>query len=427
MTASRRFEQDLPALIADTYLAGTPDYRDDLIWLVERTPQRPAWMIPGRWLPMDLITERVATPRAPWRALATIALIALLIAALAAAYVGSQPRVPAPFGIVANGLIVSSENGDIVARDTVDGASRVLIGRPEHDIAIGFAPAGDRLLIGEDDGANHLALWVAAPNGSDLKRIGGPYDQVSRVEWAPDGTRIAVSHQDRGADVVTIVRSDGTGEQRLAMPMGVDNATWRPPDGQELAVRGELGANWTLFLVRPDGSNVRQLDIPRALLEAPFEALSPAWSPTGTQIAFHRLVDTPGQGNGNGFRISVVDVDPAGVARNSRTLDFDPTSDDEYGVSWLPSGDGLVFTRHEGEADLLSIGTLAATPATRDVGVEADGGYGLLAVTVAPDGRSVFAAAPDSGSAWVVDTGTGVAVGATFRTEDAVQIQRRAP
>lgn len=31
MTTPRRFEQDLPALLADLYLAGTPDYRDDIV------------------------------------------------------------------------------------------------------------------------------------------------------------------------------------------------------------------------------------------------------------------------------------------------------------------------------------------------------------------------------------------------------------
>ena len=31
MTSPRRFEQDLPALLADLYLAATPDYRDDLV------------------------------------------------------------------------------------------------------------------------------------------------------------------------------------------------------------------------------------------------------------------------------------------------------------------------------------------------------------------------------------------------------------
>ena len=31
MTSPRRFERDLPAILGDLYLAGTPDYRDDLV------------------------------------------------------------------------------------------------------------------------------------------------------------------------------------------------------------------------------------------------------------------------------------------------------------------------------------------------------------------------------------------------------------
>ena len=46
MTSPRRFEQDLPALLAGLYLAGTPDYRDDIVQQTARVRQRPAWTFP---------------------------------------------------------------------------------------------------------------------------------------------------------------------------------------------------------------------------------------------------------------------------------------------------------------------------------------------------------------------------------------------
>jgi len=100
MTSPRRFEQDVPALLADLYLAGTPDYRDDLVRQVRAVRQRPAWTFPGRWLPMEITTARVPMTRLPMRQLGLLALIAILVAALFAAYIGSrQPKLPPPFGV----------------------------------------------------------------------------------------------------------------------------------------------------------------------------------------------------------------------------------------------------------------------------------------------------------------------------------------
>ena len=79
MTSPRRFEQDLPALLADMYVAGTPDYRDDLVQQIARVRQRPAWTFPERWLPMDFATKAMpGAPRIPWRIVGVLALLAVL-------------------------------------------------------------------------------------------------------------------------------------------------------------------------------------------------------------------------------------------------------------------------------------------------------------------------------------------------------------
>ena len=62
---------------------------------------------------MDLTTERVPVARMPWRAMGLVALLALLLAASLAVYIGSQPRLPDPFGLASNGLVAYSTDGDI--------------------------------------------------------------------------------------------------------------------------------------------------------------------------------------------------------------------------------------------------------------------------------------------------------------------------
>ena len=54
MTSDRRFEQDLPDLMAQLAPRRVPDYRDDIVRQTARTRQRPAWTFPERWLPMDI-------------------------------------------------------------------------------------------------------------------------------------------------------------------------------------------------------------------------------------------------------------------------------------------------------------------------------------------------------------------------------------
>ena len=78
----------------------------------------------------------ITTARAPFRTAAVAAdrhrssLIALLVAA-ALAYVGSQRRVPAPFGPARNGLIPYASNGDIYLGDPITGQTRLLVKSPE--------------------------------------------------------------------------------------------------------------------------------------------------------------------------------------------------------------------------------------------------------------------------------------------------------
>jgi len=115
MTSPRRFDEDLPALLAELYLAGTPDYRDDLVRQFAGVRQRPAWAFPGRWLPMELTTARVPTARLPMRQLGVLALIAILLAAALAVYVGThQQKLPPPFGVARNGAFRAYSHGSSI-------------------------------------------------------------------------------------------------------------------------------------------------------------------------------------------------------------------------------------------------------------------------------------------------------------------------
>jgi dipeptidyl aminopeptidase/acylaminoacyl peptidase len=435
MTASRRFEQDLPALIADTYLAGTPDYRDDLIGLIAGTPQRPAWRFPGRWLPVDLVTERVSSPRVPWRALATIALIALLIAAGAAAYVGSRPPLPAPFGVAANGRLVYNADGDVFIRDGLDAPSRVIMGGPTTDSIVGFSPRGDRLLLARDTNGS-FELFVAAADGAGPKRIGGPYVDPGRVEWSPDGSQIAVSHAPGGLKTVVIVAADGSGERTLDIGMPAEDASWRPPLGQQLLIRGQLADGWALHVVDAAGGTPRRLALDEVRLDGgEYDSRGASWSPTGDRILYESLEPLPGSQLGTeGLRLHVASIDPAGVVSTVSRLESDPFDDDELNGTFTPNGQRIVFQRRLGwtppdpstgtpTVDALLITAADGTGTASPLGVSSTNGDGL-SYTLSPDGRSVIAHLWKEGQDWIIDLDGGAPRLADFASLEGVSWQR---
>jgi Tol biopolymer transport system component len=424
MTSPRRFEQDLPALLADLYLAGTPDYRDDLVRRISGTRQRPVWTFPERWLPMDIATVRVPQPGLPWRQIGVLAVLGLLLAAAAAVYVGAQPRLPEPFGLARTGLHIYTRSGDIFVRDGFDGAERQLMIGPETDIAVSASPLGRRLLTAREVPGGH-ELWVSPMDGSSHVKIGGPYADVGRIEWSPDESRVAVT-VGNGTDgsIIKIVAADGSGERDLVTGMDADEPVWRPPDGRQIAFRGKVDGNWTLFTVGADGVGLQRLDVTRDLMEDPYEVLAPAWSPDGTRIAYHRLVPTPGEGNGNGFRIAVATIDPSGGLVGDETLTFDARSDDEYNPNWTADGTRLVFLRRDGSQDSIAVAAPRAGAPMIGFDVTSFGDVGGLGYTLTPDGRAIVAHVWQTGADRLIDVDSGAVTDIDGVTDDGIVFQR---
>ena len=102
MTGDRRIERALPTILADLGAGPMPDYTDLLLARTARSRQRPAWVFPERWLPMDIATRPVRATAVPWRLIGALALAVLIAAAALAIYIGSRARVPEPFGVAAS-------------------------------------------------------------------------------------------------------------------------------------------------------------------------------------------------------------------------------------------------------------------------------------------------------------------------------------
>ena len=115
-----------------------------------------------------------------------------------------------------------------------------------------WSPDGKQISFCSNRDGN-MDIFVMNSDGSGTKRLtDNPANDTNPI-WSPDGKQIAfVSHRRRGGGSVSVVRTDGAGESRLAV--SGSPLAWSP-DGKQLLVAsdGQIG------VVSADGRNKKQL------------------------------------------------------------------------------------------------------------------------------------------------------------------------
>jgi hypothetical protein len=299
MITSDRFERELPVALTDIAAPGTPDYLTDILGRTARTRQRPAWASLERWLPMEITTPRASVARVPWRPMAAVALIALLLVAALALYAGSQRRVPPPFGPAANGVIPYALNGDTYLGDPVTGESRLILGGPDVDLNPGFSSDGTLVGVIRSVSAGLDSLVVFDQRGQGQRTINPePLRNLGYAQWVPGRHEIIATHDVDGVQRLEVFDADGTPPRVLLEGASVDSAVYRPPLGDEIVFRGRIDGTWGLYTMRPDGTGVTRLAMAvfTELTGAdPDQDLNaPAWSPDGSKIYYNHYDNRAG-------------------------------------------------------------------------------------------------------------------------------------
>jgi dipeptidyl aminopeptidase/acylaminoacyl peptidase len=290
MTIEQRLERDLPDILGDLGVAPYPDYIDDVLLTTARRGQRPRWMFPERWLPVELATTRVPATRMPWRQLGVLALIAVLLATAVAVYIGATtPHLPPPFGPARNGRILFVHDGQVYVSDTLASTPKLLIGGGGGIGALEVSRDGRRISYVDDAYKGGFDLFVASIDGTGSQKLNDdPLFDIERIVWSPDGSMIAVSHRMWNTSVISVFATDGSGGRLLDTGgLLADGPDWRPSDPKTLSFRGEKDDQVDVYLMDPDGSNLRPLGIPHDTPTAGDALFRPNWSPDGTRIAYH--------------------------------------------------------------------------------------------------------------------------------------------
>jgi hypothetical protein len=269
--------------------------------------QRPAWTFPGRWLPEAMSPEQIGGRRA-LPVLLVVGLLVLLAAAAVAFVVGSQHKLPPPFGFARNGAIaydtgggggayITGPNGRNPRRLAGDGIERQPTFSLDGTRIAYYSRPSDPL------GATPPALplpfhvFVANADGSNAHPIAGGATFVlypfMPPAWSLDSRSVAFSADAGGVAQVWVVPIDGAAPAGPIISDGTARSSpaWSP-NGKWIAMvevrPGSPTAN-ALVVARPDGSDRQTLHVQKSAgpEEGSFgETLS--WSLDSTRIAYSR-------------------------------------------------------------------------------------------------------------------------------------------
>jgi len=440
MNAWPRLERDLPARLTDLAAESRPDYLDDAFFgRMTEVRQRPAWVFPERWLPVDISTRTVPAPRLPWRQLGVLALIGILVAATIAFYVGSQQeQPPAPFGPAANGHVAYAQAGDIYAGDPATGDVTAIVSGPELDVEPRWSRDGTRVLFKREiqgDDALGVQLFVARADGSGLTLVtpepltltpsvlGEPWAQY---DFSPDGRSVVIASMIDGTPTISIAASDGSGIRHLDVGTTAFEPSFRPPDGSEILFVGRSGFNHDVMAVDPATGAVR------TIVTAPsdYDLAGATWSPDGASISYWTW-GGPGSDEGLSAHNRIVSADGTG----DRALPAPPGAVWDALATWSNDGTRLFIARGYGPSfeDVRPV-VIPADGSTTGIELPYDGLNGsecCASVQWAPDDSAILISPTDAlgvpKQQVIVDPAGGAARTAPWTSSSDPAWQRVAP
>ena len=286
MNGTDRLERELTSWFADTAAPKTPDWTADILAATSTVRQRPRWSFPTRWLPAAVVPRlpRLTLQPVPWRTIALLALLGLLLATAVTLYVGSRPRLPSPFGPAVNGLVAYAERGDIWTVDPVTGMREAIVTLPGADLAPHWSRDGTRLAFLRQDVGGDLLAITKADGSRMVVSKGAPFldADTDSIVWSPNGDWVAVV-ANSGLGRTTYLVDTATGVVKDLHTPAIDvEPYWRPPDGRQLMYVRTTGAGPQPMLVPSAGGVGIEMDDPDPNLRPG------GWTPDGRYFVLHR-------------------------------------------------------------------------------------------------------------------------------------------
>lgn len=160
----------------------------------------------------------------------------------------------------------------------IDSAPRRLVYRAmDYFEAPNWTRDGKLLLINRKGGMYTVPVEGGTPTRLDITGVNRCNNDHG---LSPDGKLLAISHQDKGPSVISIVPSSG-GTPRLITPTGPSYWHGWSPDGKTLAFCGERNGNFDIYTVPAEGGPETRLTTAEGLDDGP------DYTPDGKFIYFN--------------------------------------------------------------------------------------------------------------------------------------------
>jgi len=327
-----------------------PEHLDAVLRRTRTERQRPAWSSLERWLPLDTILRARGVLGPQPRRIALVIALLIALAGLVIVAVGSRStRLPAPFGPARNGILMSSQDGDIFAVDPLTARQSPVITGPAFDFGATFSRDGTKFIFlrGSPSGCGKqdcgLILMVANADGSGARALTPGLPALDWQDRSPDGTQvaIAVGAPDGNGHVIDVVNVDGSGMRTLDVGRPAHELSWLPPDGREIVFRGEqLQASDPLsgiFAVHPDGTQLHPISTRPPDDSHDYQAI--AVSPDGTLVAYQS------SGPAVLYQVHILTI----ATGNDRVLPHLPKTA-QMGAIFSPDGQKVAYLRADSDS-----------------------------------------------------------------------------
>ena len=353
MNGTDRFDRVLADWLASSAPASAPeDLHPAAIDRARRSRQRPRWLAVLRVGVPRRATTALSVARRGALVLALVGILILILVAIAVV-VGSQRRLPPPFGVTGNGLIAFDSAGAIYVLDQGGTLSQRVPAAEARNSAPTWSPDGHRLAFWADLGRAGFRIVVTASDGSNVVKIPIPSGAVPDLglppDWSPDGDHLVFAGREKGVIarmyIVDLVHGSVTPvPTQMLQPF---DPMWSP-DGQWIAFasRAEGALKTGIYIVHPDGAGIDRLqtsELPDRLESEGFLS----WSPDPSRPALLYTFGSDGQGD-----IAVFDL----TRRRETVVTADPPN--EFWPSWSPDGRRVAWFGNDGAHDAIRVAEL---------------------------------------------------------------------
>jgi len=206
----------------------------------------------------------------------------------------------------------------------------------------GYSPDGSQLAISHNDRATGKSLIYTVPSSGGTPRLVTPEGHSYWHGWSPDGRMVVYCAERNGEYDVYRISALGGVEERLTTTPGLDDGPEYSPDGRYIYFNSVRTGNMHLWRMNADGSNATQLTF-----DDQFNDWFPHPSPNGKHLIFISFGTDVEPGSHPPYKNVSLRLMPAKGGKVKKLFDLFGGQGTINVPSWSPDSQYVAFVSYE--------------------------------------------------------------------------------